>query len=490
MSREITVGEQQSPLPSIFSELKTLSISSIPLTLRGVAMSAQFFFKSYILSQKNESFLAIYAGLSALENFIFTFIFCSLHAVTPLVSRYRESTPEKVGVVLTQGFVFAGTALVIPASLLCFFAPDIFKVMQQPDVIVQNSRNYFLYALVAYILDIFYRLLVRVKIGLGDTTSPMIFDSIEAFFDIVFTYWFVVHEDMGVSGCALAYAFGAAITFLSYAFYVSRQSALKKYELFYFHRDCFSLEEFKNIFRHGLNLGFSGSVEYLAQALVTFFCGFSGLGALMGLQAANTISFMIDLPISGISDVAAALIGELFAKNDLRYRRIGNLALTVNGVYGVASFLLLLTYHDFVTSLFVKPSTHNNYFNIVKNFILIQGVIELFNLTRCAAWNVLSGCLKTHYASITSVVFIFALNAALASMAQFVFGASPSDMYATQITGYFLSAAVLVERWYYCDKSDEQRNVCQLFQFWKKPTISAPAEIELPRVVFVSPSNQ
>lgn len=499
MSRMITIDEPCS-VPSIFSELRVLSVSSIPLTLRGVVISAQSFFKSYILAQKDESLLAIYSSLSALESFIFAFTFGSLAVITPLVSRYRESTPEKAGVVLTQGFVFAGTALIMPVSMLCFFAPNIFKIMQQPEVVVQNSRNYFLYALAAYIMDIFYRLLVRVKIGFGDTTSPLFFDSIEACFDIVFTYWFVVHKEMGVSGCALAYALAAAITFLLYAAYLSTQSHLKKYELFYFHRDCFSAEEFKKIFIHGLQLGFSGSVETISQALTVFFCGFSGLGALIGIQAASTISSMIDLPIGGVSEVSTALIGELFAKNDLRYRRIGHLTLMMHGMYGVVSFLVLLAYRDFIANLFAKPAAENNYFSIVKDFILIQSVIELFNLTRCAAWHALSGCLKTQYVSITSIAFIFIVNAALASLVQFVFNASPSNMYATQIVGYFLSAAVLVERWYDYEKANNQRSFCCAFSFWKQSMTPARRKankddpgvemVELPADSRALPANQ
>lgn len=112
------------------------------------------------------------------------------------------------------------------------------------------------------------------------------------------------------------------------------------------------------------------------------------------------------------------------------------------------------------------------------NFVRIQAVIEIFNSARCAGNFSLAGCLDTHIPSLISSASVIFLNAVLATCALFIFQASPTVMFGTQLIGNIIAALLILERWHYRDTPKNSLLQCAS-AFWKKP--QAQIKLESPR---------
>ena len=80
--------------------------------------------------------------------------------------------------------------------------------------------------------------------------------------------------------------------------------------------------------------------------------------------------------------------------------------------------------------------------------------------------DLLAGCEEFNYPFYVNAAFVFCLNVVSTTTSQFVFQASESVTYATQIAGYFFSSICILIRWENMEKSGKN---C-LFRLFKYPS--------------------
>lgn len=342
------------------------------LTFRSYSMVLQLFFKRLILAQNNPELLAAFSGVAAFEDIIFVFSFGCMGIISPIISATKVRTelattqdkyldPTILGIQFRSGFFFAA-ALMIPISVVCLFAPSIYRLAKQPDIVIENSASYFKYALFAYLFDFMYRVGVRFMVGLEKATSALLADILEGVLDVFFTYALVNGKygfpEMGLAGSALAYAIAAFITLLIHTTFIYFRKDLKKYELFRL-SDCFSLPALKEMLIKGLPLGLSESVGGVCQLMMIFYCGLFGPTALLAMQVAASYSLWLTMPVSAFSDTASVLIAKKVENKSPDYRALGNAHLLGSISYaGICSLLLFLFTENF-TKLFIGIDSKN-----------------------------------------------------------------------------------------------------------------------------------
>lgn len=452
-------------MPATESSSHLLSRTALPLILRGFVIAGfQHFGKRIILAKADESLLTTYAVYSAIEGLIFILIFRGLRIVSATVSHVyaKEKNPNKnilfdpaeIGVVYRQGVLF-GCVLMIPAALLCAITPFLFRWTKQPDVVLQNCISYFSWGFLSYFIDMLYRSRARVDIGMTSAFPVLIGDISESVLDVAFTYIFVNGKcgmpKMGVAGSAIAYTIAAAITALGYHLRSYFTASLQPYHLYRFSftelKTTIISHEFKTMMIGGFHIAFKYAILYITLMLTTFICGLSGSGALAGLQAAGAYGYLVTLPLGGLSEAASVVIGRLYQDHWQEAKKIGNAIMMMGLLYSYLCAAALFIFINPVARLFVDETQHPTDFQIVKQFLRVQAIMEIVNSVGNTGGSVLAGCLETRLPFLLSMLFIFVMNSVLAVTTYFGFHGDALSMYSIQILGLFFNALGVWMQW-------------------------------------------
>lgn len=433
----------------VLQEFRTILKNSAPLILRGGVMVVQISAKKYIVLLKSPEMAAVYAGLGALENLILYFSFESISIFPTLIKRQHTDDPLQIPKVVQNGILFVSTLSGIIASL-CVMAPQLYSWANQPDDMTNACRTYFLWAMCAYIPDLFYRYLVRLIIGLDDQYTPLSFECVEMVLDIGFTFLLIQKDSsMGINGAAIAYALAAISTgALCYA-YLYRLQNKETPRLFQFRlADC-SWDLYQEYCKHGLRIGGTEAANYVAQTVITFLCGQLGGSALKGMYAASTISMMISLPLNGFMLASGVLVSQYYAEKRPLYHLLGTITIAVQCGYAVICLVFLTVFASSLSQLFNNSSdnalTESDAIEIA-GFIKDQGWIELFNTLRATCMGVLASCLWTRHFVPINLGSILGLNVIAAF---FAFSRTDAaNMYATQALGYAVASMPLLFLWW------------------------------------------
>ena len=458
------------------SVASSLARLSFPLVLRGFFLSfIQFFLKRSILAQKDESLLAAYGGLSAVEGFIFIFVFHSLPIISVKTGALcdAEEDPKKVGELYREGLVFGGL-LMIPTLALSLSAKSIFEYAHQSTMVIENSNYYFSVSMLAYFFDMLYRIQARIAIGTADPAAALIGDGVESVVDVIVTY-ILVHgkfgfPEMGVCSAAWGYAIGAMAAFFGSTYYLKTTSSYQQYELFNFGKKI-DLTALKNTIVGGIHLALTSMVTNVPQMLITFSCGLSGAAPLVGLQAASTYSCLVGMPGDGVLDAATVLTAQHYKKNAERFRKISSLTLMTTIGFPVFSALLLYANVSWATGFFVPPdAAHRDDFKMVASFLRMQAFIEIINSINNPPASLLSGCRETQYQFKLTFVFILVLNTALIAITYFGLNAGPLAAFGIQLVGLILCAVGIGLRW----KKELNQSA-----FWRKPAMEFEMKVAM-----------
>jgi MATE family multidrug resistance protein len=435
------------------SVVSSLMSMSCPLILRGLFLSViQFFLKRHILAKKDESLLAAYGGLSAIEGFIFIFVFYSLHIISAKAGALRDekADPKKVGDLYRQGLIF-GVVLMLPALVLSLSAKSIFEYMRQPAVVIDSSHYYFSIGMPAYFFDMLYRVQARIAIGMADPTVALLGDSVESVVDVVVTDVLVNGRfgfpEVGVCAASWGYAMGAIAAWLGTTYYLKQSQHYQQYALFDFTKKI-DFVELKNTITNGLYIAFTYMVADISQIILTFSCGLSGAGALVGLQAASTYGYLVSLPGDGVLEASTVLIAQYYEKNADRFHQIS--FFTFASTVGFSFFAALFLYANvsWAAAFFVSSDpAHRDDFEMVKSFLRVQACMEIINSVNHSAASLLSGCRETRYPFLLSTTFIFALNSSLIATTYFALNAGSVATFGVQLAGLILCAAGVGLRW-------------------------------------------
>ena len=442
-----------------------LTRTALPLIMRGIIIAGfQHLGKRAIFAKADESLLTTYAVFSAIEGFIFILIFRGLRIVSATVSQVysKEKTPienvpfnpTEMGLVYRQGVMF-GCVLMIPTALLCASTPLIFQWTQQSDDVLKNCVSYFSWGFLSYFVDMLYRSRARVDIGMSNSMPVLIGDISESLLDVTLTYLFVNGKcgfpKMGVTGGAVAYTLASAITALGYNLRSYWHPDFERYQFYRFSlnelKETLLSSEFKKMVVGGFHIAFKYSILYITLMLTTFLCGLSGSGALAGLQAAGAYGYIVTLPIGGLSEAASVVIGRLFKNNGDQAKKIGNSIIAISCAFSCFSAAMLFTFINPIASIFVDQVLHEKDFQIVKQFLRVQAVMEIVNSVGNTSSSALVGFLETQYPFLLSVIFIFALNSLLALTTYFGFQHDATSMYAIQMVGLLFNAVGVLMRW-------------------------------------------
>ena len=448
MSRSPT---PETPEITCTDALKSFASMSAVLTVRAISMIVQVVGKRIMLAKAGETLLKKYGDYAGPENVIVIFALASQGIFSVVVSRVNaelRGDPKNLGRAFRHGLVFS-LSLIACTLLFCMASPLYLRLTHQPKDIQDGDISFFAISFFAYAADILYRFFPRFLIGMEDPIPALIGDVGEGSVDLFLAYLFVMggfgFPKQGVNGTAWAYLGAAGSACLAMYIYFRNRASFKAFCLFDW-VEGFSWEETKKIMKDGLPIGVSAAIEFVTLMMVIAYCGLISSAALVAIQAATSYSILIVYVVEAISEAASVKIGE-YKDNKPLARFIGNVNVAVCTAYSFVCALFLFGFSHQFASLFTSADESPADHKLVQQISEIQAVIEFFNTLRSALSYNLSGSLVTRAPSIINGLCVFALNASLATIAQFCFKASPEKMYVTQVAGYALAAVGVGALW-------------------------------------------
>lgn len=453
-------------LPTMPAPLKEILGISGPLTLRSIIIALRMVPIKIFFYHKNPALLAEFAEMATLDNLIFVTIFRSIRGISPLVSQATAKNPAdgsinlpEVGVVYRHSILFS-LLMMVPISMICLFAPVILKIFQLSDKAIEDSTFYFRTLFFAYSSDLFLRIQARVLTGLKKTTPPLFADILEAGLLILMCYLLINGQcgfsEQGVNSYPIAYTIASFIALAVNTMYLST-STFGVYQLFHFHTAFFSKDKFKQLLKNCLWPGADGFVEQSSQITITSLASKLGHSALIALEINKIYGQIVSFFTIANSIATSILVAKKVKEKSHDYRVIPNTNYLLNMGFSTACFFSLpVTAPLFLNLMLMGHPRDPNLVDLLLNALYVQGVIEIANSVRISgSGGALAGCFDTIYPVASNTAFVFMLNSLLAVFATSYFTLSAPALYATQMTGFFLSAGAIFERWYHRDTPED-----------------------------------
>lgn len=346
--------------------------------------------KDLILKEKNIYksivILAMPIFLSSLLKSLHSFI--DMYFVAPLgenaITAITVTNPViAISQALAAGFMIAGVAIMSQAigaqdnekarkiagqlltlCVLCAMAFNVILYLFTPQLMIWiGTENETLELSIQYVrmrslemipLFTFFAFLASRQAS-GDTITPVIYNVVAIFINIILTWYFVSRLGMGVLGAALATVISS---FAIMPFYLWMLFHDRRADIIISLKDTkFNFLESQKIFR----LGFPAAT---AQALTSL--GFLILNAIIlsygettvaAFSIGNQINSFVLMPAMGVGGVIATFVGQnIGAKNPQRAKESIKSAMILSVGIGAVGGMLLLPFREVLGGIFLKES--------------------------------------------------------------------------------------------------------------------------------------
>lgn len=330
-----------------FSDAAKGAVNYWPLVLRLFVAAGAETAKTYLIGKKDLELVGAYAAYSAFINIAIGFLYSSIFPLVTLMSAAKreedealkalkdadgnveaqadaqekiDAIREKTHTIWRQGFIFASMLAGIAVTFGFIISP-VFKLLDQPEVVLEHSQKYMMLAAVGFGADVYYRWLARTVSGMGVLKSILVADTLDRILEVALSYLFLNGKfglpDLGIAGVGLAYTISKILTLAGHLLYMHLSPSCLKFDydvygLFKCASPFFHKETFMELVKAGVPAGLEGIVSASAAMLVTMFCGQLGTAPLVGIQVASVYSRWANFYMSAILNVASREIGKFF----------------------------------------------------------------------------------------------------------------------------------------------------------------------------------
>ena len=152
-------------------------------------------------------------------------------------------------------YIFLFFASVILSVIGVYFTEEIFRLVQLPEEILPQAKNYLTIYLSGLIVFFGFNGTSAILRGLGDSKTPLYFLVISTFFNIGLDLLFILVFEWGVAGAALATVISQGGAFLTAILYLNRYHKIISFNISEFQFD-------NRIFRQSLRIGLPTGIQH------------------------------------------------------------------------------------------------------------------------------------------------------------------------------------------------------------------------------------
>lgn len=440
--------------------LKSLSIKNdfypllhiaMPLMLDRIAQSSVSFFETIFLAHLGPKVLAAGALVSWLFGTLVVILFGTLSSINILVAqKYGAKDHEGISFVIRDGLVLA-TLLMLPTSLLVWYAPYLFTLLGQDPSIAPLAAAY-LHPLAWAMLPTFLMMVfLEFLIGLGHTRVIMVFTLLSVPLTILLSYLLIFGKwgfpFLQIAGAGWGILISNTITAIILIVFVLSHKVYKKYfsQCINFRTPSFVWE----LLSVGVPMGFMYCLEVGFFFMMMLIMGAINVPSL----AANQIVFqyfgaLMSIVFSIAQAITVRMGHEIGAKNISAAKRASDV-----GNFLIISLMLLVAicYWCFPTILVqVDLNIHDtNNQAIVRyaiQFFAIAALYQIFEATRISLFGALRALRDTNFTLFTSAICFWGIALPLGYFLAIKFHIGGAGLWWGMVLGGAVSAVLLYQR--------------------------------------------
>ena len=287
--------------------------------------------------------------------------------------------------IYTSLFSMAGMSLII-TTLGSLFTVPLLRFMNTVPELLPNATTYLRLYFLGITLIIFRGGINNIFYGLGDTKTPMIFQTAQMLLHIGFDYLLLEVADLGVMGVALAGWCSRSLTLIPLItiLFVRMRSfpPTKKY---------FRFTLFKKITSLALPACLANIMSTLGMVLVNRLINSFGTQVVTGNNIASNVNNFCFIFTNAFGSCAGAFASQNFgAKHMQRIKKCGTICFGINIIYSIGLLILFRFCGSSIADLFLGSDTDPalydsikqyaaSYLNVVSIFYFVYGAGHVCN---------------------------------------------------------------------------------------------------------------
>lgn len=250
-----------------------------------------------------------------------------------------------------SAFVFIVAFAVLISIPAYIFADKITLLLGADQVLFASSVDYLKTLIPFFPLVVIMFFSDYVIKSIGKPIFSMVVMSSAVLLNILLDIWFVVFLNMGTMGAGLATGLAFSVTAC-----INLPKILGSKTLVSLHKGHFSWRMVGQMFYNGSSEGVTELSAGISTLLFNLaLMGYIGAAGVAAFTAINYVFYIGVILFLGISDGVIPIVSYNYGASNLsRIKRVLNIALWSNFMIGVAIFLLLIVWGEFVISLFFK----------------------------------------------------------------------------------------------------------------------------------------
>lgn len=364
-------------------------------------------------------------------------------SLTPLVGLQMASKNySKMGEWLKNGLranLSLGLLLVLILSLLAYLIP----FMNQPDSIIQASRQYMLILILSVLpMQMFYAFKQFFE-GIGNTKISMIIMLLANIINIIGNYIFMYGKlgcpEMGLLGAAVGTVISRLFMLFAAYFCFVKFSAFSKYYKA-FKQEVSSFVEVKKLYAMGMPMGGHMVMEASAFGLCTIMMGWINEVSLAAHQIAlslSTLGFMVYQGIGAATTIRVShLIGE---ENIQKIKSIKTVSIQITFVYCLFITFIFIAGRDLLPQLF---TSNKDVIKLASSMLVLCAIFQISDGAQIIIAGVLRGFSDVKMPALITFIAYFLIALPISYISAFVFNTGAIGMWYGFPIG--LSAAYLM----------------------------------------------
>lgn len=434
-----------------WNEIKILLKITVPLVFTGLIEASNNFFSTLMIAHLGHNELAAAALVTSLFATLMILMWGILTSVSVLIShRHGEGNNAAVAKVFQDSMIFS-IIISLPTMLLLWNAAPLLLLVGQHPQAVALARGYLHALTFAVIPDFTGIVLLQFVMGLGHTRINFYFSLVWVPTTILANYIFIFGKlglpAFGIAGIGWGTTVSFWLTTILLLIYLIVKKTYRPY--FLLSTSLNQRNEMGELIKVGLPQAGMYAIEVTYFMVLALLMGRISVLSLAANQITSQFLTQFSVVSFSVAQATTVRIGHLLGSKDLpAAQRAGYIGMLITFIFMCFIALIYWLYPEGLISLDIQVHQPNNLLlvNIIKQFMVLAAVFQIFEAVRITAFGALRGLRDTRFTMLTSILMFWLIALPLGYFLAFNLNWAGRGLWVGMIVAAIIGAVVLVKR--------------------------------------------
>ncbi len=276
---------------------------------------------------------------------------------------------------VTTATILSSAFTLTASAIMLFFLDFLFEIMNVPEEIYQDAKNFISIISYGVIMIVFFNLLSGFMRALGDSKTPLYFLIVTTILNIAFNILFIYHFHLGVAGSALGTVCAMTVSVICCLIYIG-----KKYPILHPRKEDWKLNwEFcKQHLIVAVPMALQFSIIAVSSAITQSVCNSFGPDTIAAFTSAMRVEQLATQPMVSFGVAMATYVAQNFGAGMIgRIRRGVFECSMISLILSIVLAAVMYLYGTDVITIFVSDD-HHNVIDIARTYLHISILFYFF----------------------------------------------------------------------------------------------------------------